>query len=326
MKKYIIGILWVGLATLGRSFAQGDGPRAYLLAPKGVTGVNVKWLNMDGNLIPSGTALIPGADIKANIFPVTLFHTFSLGGHLAQVFAMVPPGSSTAKARIGPPIGPVPNNKLDASGTSDGFVAAKIGLLGAPALDVISFAKSPMRFSLFGEFRFWFSGSYDAAKLFNLGTNRNILQFGLPMAIPLNRNRARATWLELAPALQVYTDNNNPARSSSAQKVEQKPMFIVESHLSHNFTPKLWVVGNARLQTGGETSADGVPDDNSVTGLGGGIGIGYQVLPPLSLAADYGWVFASTNQLRGNMLRVSIVFSYANVKKAMAAQKNAASE
>ena len=320
MKLKITGVLLAIFFSLTYVKAQGDGPRAYLLAPKGVTGVNLKWLNMDGNLIPSGTALIPGADIKGNIFPITLFHTFSLGGRFAQVYAMVPPGSATARARIGPPIGPVPVNEISTSGAADGFVAAKIGLLNAPALDVISFAKSPMRFSILGEFRFWFSGSYSADKLFNMGTNRNIFQFGLPMAIPLNNNRARATWLELAPALQLYTANNNPARSSTANKVEQKPMFIVESHLSHNFTPKLWGVGNLRLQSGGQTSADGVPDDNSVTGLGGGLGLGYQLLPPLGIFADYGWVFASTNQLRGNMLRLSVVFTYANVKKAMAAQ------
>ena len=114
------------LLTLSiQSFAQGDGPRAYLLAPKGVTGINVKWMNMGGNLIPSGSVLIPGADISANIFPTTIFHTFSIGGRFAQVYGMIPKGSSTAKARIGPPIGPVPVNEISAKGISDGFLAFK---------------------------------------------------------------------------------------------------------------------------------------------------------------------------------------------------------
>ncbi|MGL6268773.1 MAG: hypothetical protein ACRC2O_12655, partial [Chitinophagaceae bacterium] len=81
------------MAFLTSVFAQGDGPRSYLLAPKGVTGINAKWLNLSQNLIPAGTALIPGAEIKVDVFPVTLFHTFSLGGRFAQVIGMVNPGS-----------------------------------------------------------------------------------------------------------------------------------------------------------------------------------------------------------------------------------------
>jgi hypothetical protein len=173
-----------------------------------------------------------------------------------------------------------------------------------------------MQFSLFGEFRYWFSGSYDADKLFNLGTNRSIFQFGLPMAIPLNKNRSRATWLEVAPAIQFFTDNKEPARSSSANIVEQKPMLVIENHLSHNFTPKLWAVANLRFQYGGQTMADGVADDNKVTALGGGVGMGYQLLPALGLEADYGSVLIGINEMKGNMLRVSAVFTYANLKKA----------
>ena len=142
------------------------------------------------------------------------------------------------------------------------------------------------------------------------------------MAIPLNNNRSKATWLEVAPALQFFTDNTDPARSSSALLVEQAPMFILESHLSHNFTPKFWAVANLRFQTGGQTAADRVNDNNSVTGLGGGLGIGYQLLPPLGLEMDYGSVFASSEALKGNMLRLSIVFTYANLKKLQAANTN----
>ena len=92
-------------------------------------------------------------------------------------------------------------------------------------------------------------------------------------------------------------------------------MFIVENHLSHNFTPKLWAAANLRFQYGGETSADDVKDDNKITILGGGLGVGYQVLPPLGIAADYGGVFLSANDAKGTMFRLSIIFTYANLKK-----------
>jgi Putative MetA-pathway of phenol degradation len=295
--------------------AQGDGPRAFLLAPKGVTGINVKWLNLDQNIIPAGTALIPGAEIHVNVFPITLFHTFSLGGRIAQAYAMINPGSATARAKIGPPIGPIPVNELSADGISDGFVAFKIGLKGTPALNVLEFAKSPMQFSLFADARFWYSGTYSSDDLFNLGTNRFAFQLGLPMSIPLNKSRSSATWLEIAPSIMLYGDNNDPARSSTANKVSQAPLFLLENHLSHNFTPKFWAVANLRFQFGGETSADGVKDDNAMSIMGGGLGVGYQLLPPLSIAADYGGVLLSDKDAKGKMFRLSVVFTYANLNK-----------
>jgi hypothetical protein len=85
--------------------------------------------------------------------------------------------------------------------------------------------------------------------------------------------------------------------------------------LSHNFTPNLWGVANLRYQYGGETSADGVKDDNKMSILGGGLGMGYQVLKPLGIAADYGGVLLSANGAKGKMFRLSIVFTYANLKK-----------
>jgi hypothetical protein len=295
--------------------AQGDGPRAYLLAPKGVWGLNTKWLNLDQNIAPANI-LVPGADISVDVFPITLFHTFSIKGRFSQAYFMFNPGSATATATDIPPELPIPpGTSLNASGFSDGLIGFKLGLIGAPAISVVDFAKSPMQFSLFADARVWYSGSYESSKIFNLGSNRMTFQFSAPMAIPLNKNRAKATWLEVAPSIEFFTANSDPSRGNSANEVTQAPLLIIENHLSHNFTPKLWAVANLRYQFGGETSADGVEDDNAMSILGGGLGMGYQVLPPLGIAADYGGVFISSGDAKGRMFRLSIVFTYANLKK-----------
>jgi hypothetical protein len=300
--------------------AQGDGPRSYLLAPKNVTGISAKWLSLKQNIIPAGSALVPGADIDVNVFPTALFHTFSLGGRFAQVVAMINPGSATASATSVPPSFPFPKTSLDASGISDGMFAFKLGLYGAPALNAVEFSKAPMRFSVFGEVRYWYSGTYESSKLFNLGTNRGTFQLLVPMAIPLNSNRSRATWLEIAPSVSFFAANNDPSRnpvpgSTQVEKVTQDPLFIIENHISHNITPKFWVVGNLRFQYGGETSADGVKDDNRMAILGGGAGLGYQVLPFLGAYADYGGIIAGDNGAKSSMFRLSVTFTYLNKKK-----------
>lgn len=312
----IILLLAVGVITSLAAFAQGDGPRSFILLPKDVWAVNARWLGMNQNLNPTGTILVPKAEVKINVFPVTLYRTFSLGGRFAQVSLMVNPGSVSASAKIVPPVIPLPTKTLKADGFSDGFVAFKLGLAGAPALDVFSYIKKPMEFSLFADLRYWYSGSYDAGKALNLGTNRPTYQIGLPMAVPLNHDSKKATWLEISPSLMLFGDNNDPARGTFADKIEQAPIFSLENHLSHNFNPKFWAFANLLYRVGGKTTTDGDEDDNQQNMLGGGAGVGYQFAPFLGAYADYGTIFAGgPNNAESDMFRIAVNFTYVNTKK-----------
>ncbi|MFM7766601.1 MAG: transporter [Bacteroidota bacterium] len=308
-------LLFVCCCTYSLAIAQGDGPRTYLLAPKGVTGINIKWLNLDQNITPPNI-FTPGASIQVNVYPVTLFHTFAIKGVYTQAYFMVNPGSVTATATNVSPVLPIPDGfKLSADGLSDGFAGLRVGLKGTPGMSVSTFLEEKMRFSMFADVRYWYSGTYDSKKLLNLGSNRSTLQFSFPMAIPLNKKRERATWLELSPAVEFFADNTDPSRGNNAQTISQTPLYMLESHLSHNFNKKFWSSVSLRYRQGGETEADGKPDDNEMRILGATVGLGYQVLPFLGLNADYGQILYGYNDAESNMLRVSMVVSYANMKK-----------
>lgn len=305
-------LFFLSSATL----AQGDGPRSFMLLPKGIWGANVRWLGMDQNINATGTILVPEASINVDVFPITLYHTFSLAGRYAQFSVMVNPGNVSASAKKVPPIIPLPTNTISAGGLSDGFVDLKVGLAGAPAVDVITFMKKPMEFSLFGQARYWYSGSYDATSPISLGTNRSTYQLGLPMSIPLNKDLSRATWLEVAPSIMFFGANNQPPKGTFAKKIEQAPLFALESHISHNFNPKFWVFANLLYHVGGQTKSDGVANENQQNMLGGGLGAGYQFVPFLGAYADYGTIlFGGPNDARSNMFRIAVNFTYVNVKK-----------
>ncbi len=313
-KKYIIFSLLVSFYFVSiNCFAQGDGPRAHLFSPTGVWVVNPKYLHLDQNLLPAGNILIKNADITVDIFPTTFVHTFSIGGKFAKVYAMVNPGSVKASAFVAPLTS---GQELSASGFSDGFVALEYGFIGSPALNALEFSQHKPEFSLNGYFRYWYSGTYNSDKLLNLGTNRSAFELGTTMAIPFHKDLTQnATWLEIIPTIQFYTDNNDPTRSSSANKIEQKPLFLLENHLTHNLNKKLWIGADLRYQLGGETKADGVSDDNNINVLGGGISMGYQINAPLSAYVGYGTVLLGDNDIKSNMLRFSLVFAYINLKK-----------
>ena len=303
-----------------RVFAQGDGPRSYLLAPESVWGVVPKWLNLNQNLLPAGNILVDGADIKIDVFPTTFFHTLGIKGRFAQILIMANPGTATGSLENSPPA--LPRTELNASGFSDGFVAFKMGLINAPALNIKEFASQPHSFSLNGYFRLWYSGTYDSNKLLNLGSNRLTFELGAPMAIPFGKNPKRATWLEVYPNIQFFTDNNDPARSSTSQKIEQQPLFLLENHLTHNFTTKFWAGLDLRYHFGGQTIADGIKDDNRINMLGGGVSAGYQLLPFLAANASYGQILLGENNAQSEMIRLTLTFSYVNMKKIQTPNEN----
>jgi len=311
-KKPKLVILALVITTA--SLAQGDGPRAFLLAPKGIWGVNPKWMNLSQNFTPSGNILVKDADIKVNVFPITAFHTFGIGKTFAQIMVNVTPGSLSGTAFAIPGV-PVSKVNVNASGTADGFLGLKVGLVGAPALNVMEFAKHKPSFSMMGYFRWWYSGSYDENKLVNMGTNRSTFEFGFPMAIPFGKNPKRATWWEVYPAVRFHTVNNSPSFVTRANKSRQLPLFLLENHFTHNFTPKFWAGVDLRYQYGGALELDDVKQDNNVNILGGGVSAGYQILSMLSASASYGGILAGDNDARSDMFRLSLVFVYVNMKK-----------
>lgn len=295
------------------SYGQGDGPRTFLLAPKGLWGLNPKATFLNQNFLPSGDILIRDADVNVNVVPTTAFHTFSINGRFAQLMLMVNPGSASGSVESDLPGLPAPH--VNASGFGDGFLGFKIGLVGAPALNILEFAKHKPAFSMNGYVRWWYSGSYDRRKPLNLGTHRSTFEFGLPMAVPLNKNPKRATWLETYPSVRLYTANNEPTLVTMAGKSQQLPLFLLENHLTHNFTDKFWAGVDLRFQSGGALKLDDEKQDNNINIIGGGLTAGYQFLPFLGGSANYGGILAGDNEARSNMIRLSIVFVYADTKK-----------
>ena len=312
MKRYFLVILSVLLSS-GQLIAQGDGPRTFLLAPKGLWGVNPKATFLSQNFLPSGDILIKEADINVNVVPTTLFHTFSLGGRFAQAMVMINPGA--ANGTVAPDSTGVPSPEIDATGFADGFLVFKFGLIGTPAIGITDFSKHTPSFSMNGYFRWWYSGTYDNKSPLNLGTNRSTFEIGFPMAIPLGNNPKHATWLESYPSVRFYTANNDPTVITQADISQQMPLFLLENHLTHNFTPKFWVGADLRYQYGGELKLDDEKQDNKVNVLGGGIEAGYQILSFLSCNAGYGGILWGDNEARSNMFRFSVVFVYANMNK-----------
>ena len=317
MKKVILLSIFIVLG-IQYTIAQGDGARMTLWGPTGVTGVIPKWMGLNQNMTPSHI-LVKDADLHINAFPVTAIRNFGIAGRFAQIMLNMVPGSvsgSVASSTI--PGNPIPENiSVYANGFADGFIGFKLGLINQPALNVKEYmAYKHKTFSMTSYTRIWYPGSYDQTKELNLGSNRWTFELGLPMNIYLSKkNPKRATWLEIYPAIHLYTANTDPTEITKAHKTEQLPLFTLENHLSHSFTDKFWAALDLRYQYGGELKADGVKQDNQINALGAGATVGYQIIPPIGIHASYGQVFTNPSNVEANMVKVTMVFTYANLKK-----------
>ena len=316
MKKIVL--ILITILSVQYANAQGDGARMMLWGPTGVTGAIPKWMSLNQNITPANI-LVNGADVHINAFPITIIHNFGIAGRFAQVLANAVPGNVTGTLLVSPTSdNQIPTNvSVNASGFADGFIGFKLGLINQPALNVKEYgAYKHKTFSMTSYTRIWYPGSYDKNEALNLGSNRFTFELGLPMNIYLSKkNPKRATWLVVYPAIHLYTANTDPTALTMANKTEQLPLFSLENHLSHNFTDKLWASVDLRYQYGGELKADGVKQDNQINALSGGATVGYQIIPPLAMHLSYGNVFNNPSNIEADMFKITIQFSYVNMKK-----------
>ena len=313
LAKVMTAALVCLLVSAGTARAQGDGPSAWLLAPDGFNAVAFTWMDLSSNYNFAGDILIPGADLDADVEALSYNRFFGIGGRFAQVQATTIFGGIGGEVTLGPgfplpgfPPGTYPTRRF--RGFSDPTVALRIGLVGAPALKLPEFVKHRQGFQLYGLFQSGVPiGEYNTNQLVNLGTNRWMFRVGPTMVVPF-RGGATPTFLEIIPTVAFFTTNEDPV--GRAVERSQDPLFVTESHLTHNLTPKLWIGGDLRYQYGGETTTDGIKDDNRADALGAGVGVGYQILRPLGVFATWAKVIAEDDGSRGTMWRVrlSLVF------------------
>lgn len=311
-KAAVTGLVLLGLLWLpGTARAQGDGPRVFLLSPTGLNVISVTWMELSSNYNFAQDILIPNADVDSDVEAFSYVRFFNVGGRFAQIWLTPIFGGVGGTASFQPLPGLPPSGTFDLErtrGWADPYVAFRIGLVGAPALALPEFVKHKPGFQMYALVGANIPvGDYESDRLVNLGTNRWAIRAGLPMVQPWG-NPAKPTVLEVTPSVYFYTANDEP--QGPAEERTQDPLFVVESHLTHNLTSKFWVGGDLRYQVGGETTTDGRPDDNSANHAGGGFSVGYQILRPLAVIGGWGKIFAEDDGARGTMwrVRVNLVF------------------
>ena len=289
--------------------AQGDGPRSQLLLPVGINLLVPTYLNLSGNYNFAESILVQDADITSDVSVLTYTSAFALASRYAQIWVNPIFGKVDGSGSV---VSPSNGNTIslasDTSGLGDLLVNFKLGLINTPPLELSDFATQPQKFQLsaFGSISFPI-GDYESDRPLNLGTNVWAFRLGVPMVLPF-KLFGKPTFFEFFPSVAFYTDNDDPTLGADLR--EQDPLYMIESHLTCNFTPKLWGGLDLRYRYGAATTTDGVSDDNTQDVLGGGVSIGYSFHPAISMQASYGQVLSEKDGSDLDMVRVKLALMF----------------
>jgi hypothetical protein len=262
------------------TIAHAGSARDYLNAPVDA------WLATFGAGYSTSITPEDGTDIssrtRSNVFfqSVVLTRTMDLWGRAGGLSIVLPYAfASTSSGTFA----------ASTNGFSDVAFLWQINLFGGPALTREQFQSFvPQTFSSFHLYIGTPLGTYNPTSPINPSANRWMISPTVNYSYTPDRGM---TWVETYVTVQVFTDNNS-FLVNGAQRLSQNPILRVEEHVSRNLTDRFWLSADACYNVGGETSIDGVPQDNAASTLRVGAGMGVRVWRGADLGLNYEHVVA----------------------------------
>ncbi len=269
------------LVMLGSAAASAQvPPRFYWKTLQGTNAIPIITLSASGNVNPLDPSYIDSGSLTADIAMVGYAKMMPFGNRAGMLSVLVPMGRIEGEVNAG---------LLSASETSSGFgdpiVEFNINLIGPPAIKTLAdMLRYEPGFSmdLIVDVAIPI-GQYDNTQSLNLGQNRWYGRIGAPMIwqigpwIPASR-----TTLEIFPSVWFFGDNDDFV----GETLQSDRTIQIETHLTRNFTSKIWGSLDATyVESGDSTIADAPQSGSDLTTAG--FTLGYQINDAMQLTFGY---------------------------------------
>ena len=313
----------------GSAFALDDGARAYWKGRDGTNGVSFQYLRLDLQATDSqqfapGQYIYPNSDVEASIFianylrHLTLFNrpsSFSFGIAGGSVDVDVDTAKVPSEFVPGTPSG---SFSQSASGYADPILQLDVNLFGTPPLKA--------NFDLLDYEPTWTLdtaimlglpiGQYDADKLVNLGQNRWFGRIALPFKYHFGVfSRGYMKSIEVTPSVWFFAENDD----FLGQKLENKPLWQLEAHLTSDFTPNFWGSLDLLYRGGFQSEVNGVEVGDELDIGDIGFTLNYQVNDNLGIRTGFSSNVFGDSDLESSMVRLQFIFGWhrdnENIKK-----------
>jgi hypothetical protein len=334
-KPRLLALLAAAVIILSFSapaLAVDDGARAYWKGREGTSVMSFQYLNL--NLQASGTQqFAPGqyiyanADTEANIFIGSWARHITLFKRPSSIAVNIVGGSvnvdvgATAPGQFTPPgVTPATAFSESASGYADPALMFDINLFGTPRLksgvDLLNYEPT---FTVDAAFMVAFPiGTYDEDKLVNMGLNRWYGRIALPMKYHFGVfSPGYMSSFELIPSVWLFDENDD----FLGQDMENDPMFQLEAHLTHDFTPAFFGSVDLLYRNGFGSEIDGVDvgDDIDIGNLG--FSLNFQVTDNVTIRTGFSSNVFGDSDLDNSMIRMQFIYAWhpasENMKKLM---------
>ena len=230
--------------------AQTLEPRAYANAPVGMNFMLVGYQNSKGALLFDPAVPITDANADIDMGFLAYVRTLDVAGKSAKAGVILPYASLYADGYLN---GDFRTRETD--GIADPAFYFSMNFYGAPAISLKDF-KDYQQDTIIG---FTLKlvpplGVYESDKLINIGTNRWTLVPGLGIS------KALGKWiLEASVAADIYTDNTD---FDNGKTREQDNIYSTQFHVIYSFPLNIWAAVSATYYTGGQTTIEGVSNDD----------------------------------------------------------------
>lgn len=288
------------------ALAVDDGARAYQLAPVGTQMLTAYGIDTNGNQSSAPGSVVRGSSIDVHVGLLQYTRVLDVGGHATAAFGLLPYGDVTARVKL-------PRRTLSSrsEGLGDAQLGIVYGLYGSPALSPQEYAGFRPGFSagLLGKV-FLPTGEYDSHQAVNLGSNRYAYEVGVPLSYALGESYRdpSLTTFDLLPAVIFYGENRSPY---GADRINQKPLYGGEAHITHNFSRTFWMSADALFWAGGETRTDGQDDDNRQRSLSLGATAGVSLSHAVAVKMTYGEAVDNNQDgVEGRLARVVLTLLF----------------
>ena len=234
------------LAGSGFAIGQQLEPRAYSPAPVGANFIVASYTYQTGDVVfdPS----LPFTDVSANINGGALAYvrTFDLFGRSASTGVVLPYAWGHVQGKVFEEA-----RRVYRSGLADTPMRLSVNLLGGPAVTPAEFAtRKPETVLGFTAVVVAPTGQYNGSKLINIGANRWAFKTELGASHPVGN-----WFFDVYGGVWFFTTNHD---FFGGQTKTQKPIGALQTHVSYNVMPRLWVAADFTYYWGGRSTINGV--------------------------------------------------------------------
>ena len=230
--------------------AQELVPASYTPAPYGVNIISLASQYNTGDISFDPSQPIDVSDAKILGSSIGYARTLNIAGRSANVGVIVPYVLGQLKGLyLGEPA------SAERSGIGDLAFRGAVNLYGGPAMSPKEFSAYRPR-TLIGTSLIIKgpTGQYDPSKLINIGTNRWSFKPEIGVVRVLGR------WaIDAYAGVWFYTDNTDFVDGLTRT---QDPIYSTQAHLRYLFKPGLWAAIDGNFWYGGQTSINGVANDD----------------------------------------------------------------